>query len=43
MGGGQGTKDFGTNLAAQSPELKSVKRTRPFHGIAFITKGAFGV
>lgn len=34
---------FGCNLAAQSPVLKSVKSTCPFHGIAFMTNAAFGV
>ena len=34
---------FGSSFAAQRPELKSVNSTRPFHGIAFITNGAFAV
>ena len=38
-----GVSVFGSSFAAQSPLLKSVKRMCPFHGIAFITKGAFGV
>ncbi len=37
------TTGLGSSFAAQSPELKSVKRMRPFHGIAFMTNGALGV
>ena len=32
-----------SSFAAHSPLLKSVKSTCPFHGIAFITNGAFAV
>jgi len=34
---------LGCTRAAQSPELKSVNSTWPFHGMAFITNDAFGV
>ena len=37
------TVGLGSSLAAQRPELKSVKSTLPFHGIAFMTNDAFGV
>src|SRR5687768_7906133 len=38
-----GTIRRGSSFAAHSPELKSVKSTFPFHGIAFITNGALAV
>ena len=37
------TTGLGMSFAAHSPLLKSVKSTRPFQGIAFITNGALGV
>ncbi len=33
----------GSSLPTHSPELKSVKSTCPFQGIAFITNDAFAV
>jgi hypothetical protein len=38
-----GTTGLGSSFAAHRPELKSVNSTLPFHGIAFITNGAFAV